>query len=429
MANYIGPNKIIEKKKEYLCPPSFNHFYQNPPQIVKGEMQYLYDEQGKKYLDFFAGVSVMNCGHCNPKILEATIEQMKTLQHTSIIYLTQPMVELAEKLATVLPGDLRRSFFCCTGSEANETALLMAKMYTGKNEFIALSNGLHGRTYMTMSTTAIPMWRIDPCLMENVHFAPTTWNLQEGSEKAAEKSLAAIEAIIKERGEDKIAALIMEPIQGNGGIITPPKNYFKKLKALLEKYHILLIVDEVQTGFARTGRMFAIEHYDIVPDIMTVAKALGNGMPISAACTNDKIAASFNKPSASTLGGNPVCAATAMAVLDYIQENNLMQRAKVLGNQLIEGLLTLKNKYPVITDVRGMGLMVGVELRDGKGMALSQLTDDVLEALKDSGIIVGKNGLERNVLAFQPPLVITEDDIKFLLQQLDIILYSFLKNS
>ncbi|MHC1748183.1 MAG: aspartate aminotransferase family protein [Cellulosilyticaceae bacterium] len=422
MEHYIGPDKIIEKKKEYLCPPSFNHFYHHPPQIVKGEMQYLYDEKGKQYLDFFAGVSVMNCGHCNTQILEATISQMQTLQHTSIIYLTEPMVQLAEKLAHVLPGNLKRLFFCCTGSEANETALLMARLHTGKNEVIALQNGLHGRTYMTMSTTAIPMWRSDPSLMENVHFAPTTWDVAGDGIKAAEHSLLAIEAIIKERGADKIAAVIAEPIQGNGGIITPPADYFIKLKELLLKNNILLIIDEVQTGFARTGKMFAIQHYGVVPDIMTVAKALGNGMPISAACTNDTIAASFNRPSASTLGGNPVCAATAIAVLDYIKENKLEEHAEKLGNQLKQGLYKLKEKYPIIKDVRGIGLMVGVELRDQEGKALSEATDIILEQLKDRGIIVGKNGLDRNVLAFQPPLVITQDDVIRVLQELDMVL-------
>lgn len=422
MNKYLGSEKIIEMKKEYLCPPSFNHFYQNPPQIVRGEGQYLYDDQGKQYLDFFSGVSVMNCGHCNKEILERTIEQMQTLQHTSIIYLTQPMVELAQRLSEVLPGNIKRSFFCCTGSEANETALLMAKLYTGKSEFIALQNGLHGRTYMTMSATAIPMWRIDPDLANTVHFAPTVWSLEGNEEEAMEVSLKAIEKIILERGQDKIAALITEPIQGNGGILTPPKEYFKKLKKLLEKYEILLIVDEVQTGFARTGKMFAIEHYDIVPDIMTVAKALGNGMPISATCTTDEIGMAFNKPSASTLGGNPVCASTALAVLDFIQSNDLCQRAEELGNRLITGLQKLQEKYTLIKQVRGIGLMVGVELRHPAGQAASREVDQILEELKDQGIILGKNGLERNVLAFQPPLVIEQEDVDRILGELESIL-------
>lgn len=419
----IGSDKIIEKKKQYLFPSSHgNHFYKNPPQIVKGDMQYLYDEKGNKYIDFFAGVSVMNCGHCNKEILGATINQMKELQHTTIIYLTEQMVNLAEKLSDFMPGNIRRSFFCCTGSEANEGAMLLARLYTGKNEFIALENGLHGRTYLTMSATAIPMWRADPDLSSSVHFAKNVYSSDDDVETAAKESIKSIEEIINSRGAENIAALIVEPIQGNGGIITPPLWYFKELKNILEKNNILLIVDEVQTGFARTGKMFAIENYDVVPDIITVAKALGNGMPISAFCTNDEIAKAFTKPSASTLGGNPVSSATAMAVLDYIKNNDLCKKAEKLGNILKSKLEDLKYKHPIIKDVRGIGLMLGIELVKENGEPAIYETDIILESLKDRGLIVGKNGLNRNVLAFQPPLVITEEDIDILINNLDEIL-------
>ena len=387
-------------------------------------MFFLYSihDQGKEYLDFFAGVSVMNCGHCNPEILEKTIQQMQTLQHTTIIYLTEEMVQLAEKLASVLPGDLRRLFFCCTGSEANEGAMLLARLYTGKNEFIALENGLHGRTYLTMSATGIPMWRADPDLSPKVHFAKTVWDSNTDLEQAAKASIESIKEIIQARGANHIAALIAEPIQGNGGIITPPAWYFKELKQLLEDNGILLIIDEVQTGFARTGKMFAIEHYDVVPDIMTVAKALGNGMPISAFCTTDEVAKAFTKPSASTLGGNPVSSATALAVLDYIEKYELCETAAHLGEMLKEGLIALQAKYSLIKDVRGIGLMLGAELVKEDGQPASEETDVILEKLKDRGIIVGKNGLNRNVLAFQPPLVITEANVQTLLHELDEVL-------
>lgn len=419
----IGADKIIEKKKEYLLPSSHkNHFYKNPPQIVRGDMQYLFDNTGKRYIDFFAGVSVMNCGHCNKEILEATITQMQTLQHTTIIYLTEGMVNLAERLASILPGDLRRSFFCCTGSEANEGAMLLARLYTGKDEFIALDGGLHGRTYLTMSVTGIPMWRADPDLSLKVHFAKNIVNEGLDIEEGARESLKSIEKIIKDRGAENIAALIAEPIQGNGGIITPPKWYFKELKSLLEKNNILLIIDEVQTGFARTGKMFAIENYDVVPDIMTVAKALGNGMPISAFCTNDKIAEKFTKPSASTLGGNPVSSATALAVIDYIEKNELCKKADELGKVLKQGLENIQKKYPIIKDVRGIGLMLGAQLVKENGEPAIEESDIILEKLKDRGLIVGKNGLNRNVLAFQPPLVINKLDIETLLSNLEEVL-------
>jgi len=421
MPNYIGPKKIIQNKKEFLFPCS-QHFYKNPPQIVKGQMQYLFDSEGKKYLDFYAGVSVINCGHCNPEILEVTIAQMKTLMHTSTIYLTQPIVDLARKLSNVLPGDINHSFFCCSGSEANEGALLLARIYTGRNEFISLSNSLHGRTYLTMSATSMPMWRADPMLSDCVTFVPNAYDKNKTIEEAATNSLKAIADVIKAKGADKIAALIAEPIQGNGGIITPPSWYFKKLKNILSQNGILLIIDEIQTGFARTGKMFAIEHYDVIPDIITVAKALGNGIPISAFCTNDKIAAAFTKASASTLGGNPVAASTAIAVLDYIQKNDLCKRAEKLGEKLKSGLLKLKDKYPIIYDVRGIGLMLGIELSKENGEPACEEADFILELLKDEGILVGKNGLDRNVLAFQPPLIITENDVDLLLDKLNLTL-------
>lgn len=419
----LGADKIIEKKKEFLYPSSHkNHFYQNPPQIVKGSMQYLYDDQGNQYLDFFAGVSVMNCGHCNPEILETTITQMQTLQHTTIIYLTEQMVQLAEKMAAILPGDLRRSFFCCTGSEANEGAMLLARLYTGKNELIALENGLHGRTYLTMSATAIPMWRADPDLSPKIHFAKSVWSSDYDLDKAAKESIESIKEIIQTRGANNIAALMIEPIQGNGGIITPPSWYFKELKQLLEANEILLIVDEVQTGFARTGKMFAIEHFDVVPDIMTVAKALGNGMPISAFCATDEVASAFTKPSASTLGGNPVSSATALAVLDYIEKYELCQRSEELGTYLKEKLVDLQARYSIMKDVRGLGLMLGVELVKENGEPATEETDLILEKLKDRHVIVGKNGLNRNVLAFQPPLVITKENIDTLINELETVL-------
>lgn len=417
MKEFIGPNAIIEKKKEYLFPCS-HHFYSNPPQIVRGEMQYLYDKEGNKYTDFFSGVSVVNCGHCNKEILQATINQIEQLQHTTTIYLTQPMVELAELLASILPGDIKRSFFCTSGSEANEGALLLARLHTGKKNFIAFKGGLHGRTHLTLSGTGIDMWRTDPYASDCFHFARNILSHNSDIEKSAKESIKEVAHILKKHSKN-IAALIIEPIQGNGGIITPPEWYFKELKKVLKKHKVLLIVDEIQTGFARTGKMFAIDNYNVIPDIITVAKALGNGIPISAFCTNDEIAFSFTKPSASTLGGNPVACETAIAVINYLIKNNLAIRAKELGDTLKSELFKLKDKHSIISDVRGMGLMLGAELTHNNGSPALDITDLILEDMKDSGFIIGKNGVNRNVLAFQPPLVITEKDIRDLIVKLD----------
>lgn len=426
--NYIGPSEIIRKKTEYLIPCNY-HFFKEPPQISRGKMQYLFDHNNKKYLDFFAGVSVMNFGHCNEKIINSTIDQIKTLQHTTTIYLTQPIVDLAEKLATVLPGNLKRSFFCMSGSEANEGAMLLAKLHTEREEFIYLEGGLHGRTHLTMSVNGIKMWRTSPTPQSGTFQAksyyPDIKNNDFDIEMAMYESLKDIEKILEDR-KDKIAALIVEPIQGNGGILTPYKEYFVRLKKLLNKHNTLLIVDEVQSGFARTGKMFAIEHFNVCPDILTMAKALGNGQPIAAFSTTDDIATSFTQPSASTLGGNPVSAATSLAVLDYIENNSLCESSMQKGEYLRKGLISLKNKFPIIRDVRGFGLMHGAELVEGSSPA-SELTDIILEKMKEKGILIGKNGIDRNVLAFQPPLIITTEDIDDCINTLDIILSELFK--
>lgn len=417
---YLGPEGVLAKKQEYFV-PCVNHFYQEPPEFVAGKMQYLFDSTGKKYLDFFAGVSVMNCGHSNPAIIEPMITQLQQLQHVCNIYLTEPGVKLAEKLAEVTPGKLKRTFFVNSGTEANEGALLCAQLYTGKHEFIALDLGLHGRTQLTMSLTGIGMWRTTDTPNGGIHFARNPYYYRDGSgmtqEAFEDLCVEDVRRLIKRRTSGNIAAMIVEPIQGNAGIITPTPHYFKKLKALLEEHEILLIADEVQTGFARTGKMFAIENFGIVPDILTMAKALGNGQPIGAYITTDQIAAKFTKPSASTLGGNPLSATAGLAVLQYIEQADLIAKAAALGQQLRAGLLSLQQRYSCIADVRGLGLMQGIEI-EKDGLPAPEWVDQLLETLKTEGIIVGKNGEQRNVIAMQPPLVITSDDVRFFLEKL-----------
>ncbi|MBL4932819.1 aspartate aminotransferase family protein [Clostridium paridis] len=417
--NYIGPDNILKKRKDYMFPATAN-FYKNPPQIVKGSMQYLFDENNKKYVDFFSGVSVMNCGHSNPEILKDTIEQLSALQHTCTLYLTQPMVDLAEKLSNILPGDIKRTFFCATGSEANEGAMALARLHTKKTGFIALTGGLHGRTHLTLSVTGIPMWRLDDNLIkENIFFIERPYSSTTSYEIAMKKSLAELEEVLKNHG-DKIAAMILEPLQGNGGIILYPLNYIKEVKKLLEKYNVLLIVDEVQTGYGRTGKMFCIEHYDVIPDIIVTAKALGNGVPISTFSTTDEIAKSFNKPSASTLGGTPVTAYTALSVLNYIEKNSLVQRSEELGDYLRHKLENLTS--PLIREVRGIGLMLGLQIQsNNEALNSAEITDIILEEMKDLGFLIGKNGLNRDVVAFQPPLVITKDDIDSMILDLETV--------
>lgn len=424
---YIGPEEIIRKKQEYLIPCVY-HFFKQPMQLVRGEMQYLYDNTGKQYLDCFAGVSVVNCGHCNPEITKAVCEQVNTLQHTCTIYLTENIVNLAEELSKITPGKLQKTFFCSSGSEANEGAALLASLYTGNSEFISLRQGLHGRTKLGMSLTGLSFWRTDPAPVGGINFAPNAYCYRCPFGKSyPECDLACaneVETIIKTATSGKVAAMFVEPIQGNGGMITPPLGYFKRLKEILTTHGILLIVDEVQTGFGRTGKMFASEHYDVEPDIMTMAKALGNGTPVGAFTASAEIANVYTRPGASTLGGNPVTAAASLATLQYITTHDLPTRAAELGKLLKDGLLALQQKYPLIGDVRGLGLMLGAELVYTDKRPAIEETDMILEKMKDRGILLGKNGPNRNVLAFQPPLVITAADIHHLLNNLDDVLGS-----
>lgn len=425
MENYIGAQGVLDKKKKYIM-PCLGHFYFNPPEFVRGQMQYLFDSEGKKYLDMYAGVSVINCGHCNPAITEKMIAQIQKLQHVCNIYLTENFVNLAERLAQVTPGNLQKSFFCSTGTEANEGALLLASIYTHSSEFIALQNGLHGRTKLTMSLTGIGMWRTDPNPVGGIHFAPNPYCYRcPLGKKYPECDLECanrLETVIQTSTSGKLAALIAEPIQGNAGIVVPPKDYFKRVKEILKKYNALLIADEVQTGFARTGKMFAIENFEVEPDIMSVAKALGNGQPISAFISTAEIADTYTRPGASTLGGNPVSTTAGLAVLDYIAENNLMENARQRGEQLKRGLEILQKKYPIIGDVRGIGLMIGAEFVHADKSPAPKELDEVLETLKDNGFIIGKGGVGRNVMAFQPPLVITKENVDDVLNALDLVL-------
>ena len=424
----IGPEAILEKKKKYIM-PCLAHFYKEPRQFVKGEMQYLFDSEGRKYLDCFAGVSVINCGHCNPEINAEVVKQVQSLQHVCNTYLTENFVNLAEKLAEVTPGDLQKTFFCSTGTEANEGALLLASIYTGKDEFIALRNGLHGRTKLTMILTGIQMWRTDPHPCGGIHFAPNAYCYRcPLGKKFPECDYAcadAVDDLIRTATSGQPAALIAEPIQGNAGIVTPPKGYFKRLKEILASHNALLIIDEVQTGFGRSGKMFAIENFDVVPDIMTMAKALGNGAPISAFTASAKIADTYTKPGASTLGGNPVSSIAGLGVLKYIQEHNLMENAQARGQQLYDGLVELQKKHPIIGDIRGIGLMRGAEFVHADKSPAPEELEMVLEEMKNRGFIIGKNGVARNVMAFQPPLVITEADVNNVLNTLEDVLQLF----
>jgi 4-aminobutyrate aminotransferase/4-aminobutyrate aminotransferase/(S)-3-amino-2-methylpropionate transaminase len=400
------PQRLLALKRDFLVPCVY-HFYRRPPALVRGDGAYLFDSEGRRYLDGFSGVTVMNAGHGNPEVLDAAIGQLRRLQHTTTIYLTEPMLELARLLAELAPSGLRRSFFCASGSEANEGALLLAALATGRRECVYLSGGLHGRTKWAMSVTGLDLWRADPHPLLTAHAVPGP---------RSPDSLADVERLLR-RGT--VAAVIAEPIQGNGGVVVPPADYWPRLRELCTQYGALLIADEVQTAWNRTGRWFAVEHWGVVPDVVTVAKALGNGFPIAAYLTTDALAACFTRPAAATFGGNLVSCQAALATLRFHQRQELGRRSAELGDHLQDRLRELAGKHPAIAVVRGRGLMVGAELRDPQGQPAAALTDDLLEDLKDAGYLIGKTGPGRNVLTIMPPLVVERAALDGLVGALD----------
>ncbi len=398
--------RLLAAKRDFLVPCVY-HFYQRPPVLVRGEGAYLYDAAGRRYLDGYSGVGVVSAGHCNAEITEAAVEQLRCLQHTTTIYLTEPMLDLARAIAELAPAPLRRTFFCASGSEANEGALLLAALATGRAECAYLRDGLHGRTKWAMSVTGLDLWRTDPAPLVTAHAVP------------GPRHPDSLPALARLLARGTVAAVIAEPIQGNGGIVVPSDDYWPELRRLCSRHGTLLIADEVQTAWNRTGRWFATGHWGVVPDIVTVAKALGNGLPIAAYLTTDAIAAHYTRPGAATYGGNLVACRAALATLGYHQRHRLGERSAALGSHLLGGLRELQPRHPGIHEVRGRGLMIGVELRDAAGNPDAARTDAVLEALKDAGYLLGKTGPGRNVLTIMPPLVVARDDLDGLVEALD----------
>ena len=401
----VGPEELLRLKREYLVPCVY-HFYKNPPQIVAGEGCYLFDHAGRKYLDCYSGVTVMSAGHCVDEIIEPAIAQIRTLQHTTSIYLTEPVLRLAEALATVTPPGLKRSFFCASGTEAVEGALLLAALHTKRDVVIAMANGLHGRTRWAMNVTGLAMWRTDPFPMSGVIHAEFG-------------NLAALEAALRNFA-GRVAAVIGEPIQGNAGIVVPPDNFWPGVRRLCDEHGALLVLDEIQTGFNRTGRWFACEHWGVRPDVMAISKAMGNGFPIAAFLTTDAIAASYTRPSASTYGGNPVSAAAALAVIEFQKRHGLTARAARTGKVLRAKLAKVARRHAShLRPPHGLGLMVGMAVTNSDGEPSAEQCDLYLERLKDAGVLAGKTGPNRNVLTFMPPLTIDEDDVEKLIHAME----------
>lgn len=409
----------IEKYNEYVNTSMVKEI--DPVVIDHAKGALIYSEDGREYLDCYAGISVVNAGHCNEQVLNAAKAQMDKLVHAcAYVYYLKPVADLAEKLAEISPGKLKKTFFSNSGAEANEGAMRVAKQFTNRNEFVALQCSFHGRTVGTLSITGNSgRKKGGGPYLPGVAFAPPAYCYRCAfGQKYPDCGLRCakfVEDVIKYQTAGSVAAFVAEPIMGEGGIITPPEEYFKEVKAILDKYGILLMVDEVQSGFGRTGKFFAIEHYDVEPDIMTMAKGIADGFPLSAFIAREEIANSF-KPGdhLSTFGGNPVSCAASLANIKFFEETYLCNEVTQKGKWMLDALNDLKKDNPLIGDVRGKGLMIGIELvKDKNKTPAPDETAKVKRLCREKGVLVGLGGVNANVIRVQPPLIISKEQLQF----------------
>ena len=416
----------VEKYRKYINISMVDKI--QPVVIEKSNGATIIDTGGKEYIDCFSGIAVVNAGHCNKKVVEAAKAQIEKLVHCcSYVYYSQPTANLAEKLAQITPGRLQKSFFGNGGAEAIEGAMRLAKQFTGKTEFIALQASFHGRSYATLSVTGIyaRKKRGGP-YMVGCTFLPAPYCYRCFFEleypKCHLRCARALEDIIRFNTYDNVAAFIAEPLLGEGGIITPPDDYFKEIEKILKKHEILFLVDEVQTGFGRTGNMFGIEHYGVEPDIMVMAKGIADGFPLSAFIAREEIADSF-KPGdhLSTFGGNPVSCAAALANIEFLEEQKLADESLKKGEFLKAQFERLRAKHRLIGEIRGKGLMLGIELvRDDQKTPANSEGNKIRDFCCERGLLIGLGGVYGNVLRIQPPLVISNDQLEEVVKILDL---------
>ncbi|HEY0097801.1 MAG TPA: aspartate aminotransferase family protein [Pyrinomonadaceae bacterium] len=421
----VAQSEIVRKHKEFLF-PAVATYYQEPVALVRGEGQYVWDDQGTRYLDCFGGVLTVSVGHANPQVNAAIIEQVKTLSHTSTLYANRPQGDLAEKLHQITPGRLKKSFFTNSGTEADDTAITAAKIHTGRHEIVVLRHSYSGRSATALSAIGHSTWRPLPAQVAGIVHArapycyrcPLKLSYPECGLACAED----IKDVIETTTTGQIAAFMAEPILGVGGFIVPPAGYFERAAEITRAAGGLFIADEVQTGWGRTGdKWFGIEHWNVEPDIITSAKGMGNGVPIGMTIATPEVADSFPGLTFSTFGGNPVSMAAALAVIKVIEDENLRTNAATVGAYFREKLEGLKEKYPVIGDVRGMGLMQGLELvrdRETKEPDPQSLLS-VFEETKRRGVLIGKGGLYANVIRTGLMLNSTKDTVDELITALD----------
>lgn len=428
---YTGPSRaeVLALRQRHVNPAVFT-LYREPLMLVEGRMQYLYDETGRRYLDMFAGIVTVSCGHCHPRVVARVQEQIETLQHTTTIYLHPNMPRFAERLAAKLPPGIDTVYFVNSGSEANDLAITMARLFTGNSDVIAVRNGYHGGSPSAMGLTSHSTWKYPLAQSHNVHHAlcPDPYRSQVAGtpDEVAAAGAADVRDLIRYSTPGRIAAYIAEPIQGVGGATRGAANYFREAYAVAREHGGLCVADEVQTGFGRTGEHYwGFENWGVVPDIVTMAKGIGNGVPLAAVATRREIAETLaQRLHFNTFGGNPVSMAAGLAVMEVIEEEGLQENARVIGGRLLQGFRELQQRHELVGDVRGMGLMLGVELVSDRGRRTPARTETaaVMETCRELGMLIGKGGLDGNVLRIKPPMCITAADADFAIDVLDVAL-------
>ena len=421
---------IRKKHKKYLF-DAVKNFYKEPLVIEEGKGFYVSDSDGRSYLDFFGGILTVSVGHANDEVNTAIKAQVDRLSHISSLYPSIPVVDLAERLVRLAPGNLEKVFFNASGTEADETAVMMAQLYTGNTEIIALRHGYSGRSLLAQSLTAHAPWRALPTQVASVKhaLAPYCYRcpLKMTYPDCGVACANDVKELINTTTTGKVAGILAEPIQGVGGFITPPDAYFNIVADIIHEHGGIFISDEVQTGFGRTGKTWGIQHSGVEPDMITVAKGIANGMPLAAVVTTKDIADTLQKNTISTFGGNPVSSAAANATLEIIERDELKANANEMGEILKDGLIKIQSDYrEVIGEVRGKGLMVGLELvvdETKKDRTPNpDAVDRLMEETKDRGLLIGRGGLYGNCVRISPSLNIGRSEID---EALSILASSF----
>ena len=409
--------ELLERYRAIL-PSYLSPLYAEPISIDHGQGGYVFDVEGNKYLDFFGGVLTTMVGHNNAGVTAAIQEQAAKVLHTSTLYLSEPMIELAEKIAAISGIPDARVFFTTSGSEANDTAILLATSYRKSNEVLAMRNSYHGRSFTAQAITSHSSWSSTSLSGLSVNFVHGAYRLRSpfrhmDDDEFTQACTDDLQQVIDMMTAGDVACLIAEPIQGVGGFATPPDGFFNSLQKVLSNHGILFVTDEVQTGWGRTGEHFwGYQAHDIVPDMLTFAKGVGNGITLAGIVARAEIMDTITALSFSTFGGNPLSTAAGIATLDYVLENDLQGNAMRMGKRLTDGLQPVVDRTPWIAELRGKGLMQAIETVQPGGIEPDTgRAAELLEGCKDRGLLVGKGGLYGNVIRITPMLDVTEEEI------------------